>query len=140
MTTRENPRENILIAKAQVIDAGDHVDSRLASWMAKNCVPLTRIALGVVFFWFGILKFFPGSSDAERLAVQTILKLSAGHIAPSISLPVLAAWECLIGLGLLSGKFMRVTLLLLFLQLPGTFLPLFFSPLRLGSTSPMSPR
>jgi hypothetical protein len=37
---------------------------------------------------------------------------------------VLAIWECLIGLGLLSERLLRFTLLLLFPQLPGTFLPL----------------
>jgi hypothetical protein len=34
----------------------------------------------------------------------------------------------LIGLGLIFGKFMRATLLLLFLQMPGTALPLLIMP------------
>jgi uncharacterized membrane protein YphA (DoxX/SURF4 family) len=107
--------------------------------MARNSVLLTRVALGIVFFWFGMLKAFPGQSDAEGLAAQTIFKLTAGHIASSVSLPALAIWECLIGLGLLSGKFLRVTLLLLFLQLPGTFLPLFFFPAETWKHVPYAP-
>jgi hypothetical protein len=47
---------------------------------------------------------------------------------------LLATWETLIGLGLLSGFAMRATLLLLFLQMPGTILPLFFS---LGNLDPI---
>jgi uncharacterized membrane protein YphA (DoxX/SURF4 family) len=120
-------------------DRWHSVDSCLASWMARKSVLLTRVALGVVFLWFGILKFFPGQSDAEGLAAQTIFKLTAGHIAPYVSLPVLAIWECLIGVGLLSGKFLRGTLLLLFLQLPGTFLPLFFFPAETWKHVPYAP-
>jgi len=42
--------------------------------------------------------------------------------------PVLATWECAIGIGLLtaSGWYKRATPVLLALQLPGTFLPLVF--------------
>jgi uncharacterized membrane protein YkgB len=116
-----------------------YVDSLLASCMARQSVLLTRVALGVVFFWFGLLKFFPGQSDAEQLAAQTIFKLTSGHIGPSVSLPVLATWECIIGLGLISGKFLRGTLLLLFLQLPGTFLPLFFFPAQTWKHFPYAP-
>ena len=44
-----------------------------------------------------------------------------------MSLPILATWECTIGMGLLSGRFLKVTLLL-FTQMAGTFLPLAFFP------------
>jgi uncharacterized membrane protein YkgB len=47
---------------------------------------------------------------------------------PNISIPILAAWECLIGLGLITGRFMRATLLLLVMQMLGTVTPLFFFP------------
>jgi hypothetical protein len=41
---------------------------------------------------------------------------------------MLATWESLIGLGLIFGKALRATLLLLFLQMPGTISPMFFFP------------
>ncbi len=104
------------------------VESRTAVLMARYGVLLTRLALGVIFMWFGILKFFPGQSDAEVLAGRTIMKLSFGHVPPAMSMPVLACWECSIGLGFLTGRLVRTTLVLLFLQLPGTFMPLFFFP------------
>src|SRR5689334_22677273 len=94
----------------------ERIDVRLTNWMARHGITLLRISLGIVFFWFGVLKFFPNLSPAQDLAERTISTLSFGLVTPNISLPVLAAWECLIGLGLISGKFMRATLLLLFVQ------------------------
>jgi len=107
--------------------------------MARYGIMLMRIALGIVFFWFGVLKFFPGLSVAEDLASRTISVLSLGYVIPSVSVPVLAAWECAIGLGLISGKFLRVTLLLLFLQMMGTFLPLVLFPSETWKYFPYAP-
>jgi uncharacterized membrane protein YkgB len=106
----------------------DPLDVRITSWMARHGVTFTRVALGVVFLWFGAIKFVPDWSPAADLATRTISRLTAGAVSPELSLPLLAAWEALIGLGLLAGRFLRATLLLLFLQMPGTVLPLFFFP------------
>jgi uncharacterized membrane protein YphA (DoxX/SURF4 family) len=91
--------------------------------MANYGLTILRLGLGIVFLWFGILKFFPGLSPAENLVRNTVY-----FIDPDIFLPVLALWESLIGLGLIFGKYMRFTLLLLFLQMPGTILPVFILP------------
>ena len=80
-------------------------DEKLTTWMAKNGILLLRISLGIVFFWFGILKFFPGLSPAEGLATKTIDVLTFGLIPSNISIIILAAWETLIGLGLIFGVF-----------------------------------
>lgn len=104
------------------------VDRRITSWMARYGVLLLRITLGVVFFWFGVLKFFPGLSPAQDLALATIGRLTFGLLPPVVALYILAVWETLIGLGLIFGIFMRATLLLLFLQMVGTILPIFFFP------------
>lgn len=101
----------------------DKLDRKITSWMANYGMLILRIGLGIVFFWFGVLKFFKGLSPAEELIRSTIF-----FINPDIFIPVLAAWETLIGIGLITGKFMRITLLLLFLQMPGTALPLFILP------------
>ena len=107
--------------------------------MARHGVALTRVALGIVFLWFGAIKFVPGWSPAADLAGRTIALLSFGVIGPSIGLPFLAAWESLIGLGLLSGRFLRITLLLLFVQMPGTIMPLFLFPSETFRTFPYAP-
>lgn len=115
------------------------LDVRITATLARIGVPVLRIGLGVVFLWFGVLKFFPGASPAEALAARTIQTLSGGLIGPSISLPVLATWESLIGLGLLSGRFLRATLLLLAVQMLGTLTPLVLFPADTFTVFPFAP-
>src|SRR4028119_1063905 len=79
------------------------IDRALTMRMAQAGIPLARIALGIVFFWFGVLKFFPGLSPAQDLAARTISMLTFGLVGSALSLPILATWECTIGLGFLSG-------------------------------------
>ncbi|HKP28211.1 MAG TPA: DoxX family membrane protein [Gemmatimonadales bacterium] len=109
-----------------VPDPIEPIDVRITAWMARHGVTFSRIALGIIFFWFGIIKFVPGWSPASDLATRTIAKLSGGAMPSDLSLKLLAGWEVLIGLGLLTGKFLRITLLLLFVQMSGTMLPLVF--------------
>ena len=104
------------------------IELRMVGWWARHGITLLRLSLGIIFLWFGLQKFFPGVSDAQGLATHTISVLTFGHMPPRVSLPVLATWETLIGLGLLTGRFLRLTLLLLFAQMAGTFLPLVFFP------------
>lgn len=101
----------------------DKADIQITEWMAKYGLASLRVGLGIIFFWFGALKFFPGLSPAEELVRNTIY-----FVKPDLFIPILAIWEVLIGLGLIAGKFMRTTLLLLFLQMPGTVLPVFLLP------------
>jgi uncharacterized membrane protein YphA (DoxX/SURF4 family) len=82
-------------------------DSAITGWMAHHGPKLLRVSLGIVFMWFGILKFFPSVSPAEELATRTIDVLTRGLIPAAVSLPVLAGWESLIGVGLLIGRGLR---------------------------------
>lgn len=107
--------------------------------MARHGIALTRIALGIVFLWFGIIKFVPTWSPAAELATRTIERLTAGLVPPAISLPLLAAWESLIGIGLLTGRYLRATLFLLFAQMPGTMTPLFLFPHETFRAFPYAP-
>jgi uncharacterized membrane protein YphA (DoxX/SURF4 family) len=117
----------------------DSLDLRITRWMAKYGIVLLRIGLGIVFLWFGAIKFVPGLSPAQDLAARTIDVLTFGLVPPAISLPVLAAWECLIGLGLITGKFMRVTIFLLLAQMLGTITPLFLFPAETWRVFPIAP-
>jgi uncharacterized membrane protein YphA (DoxX/SURF4 family) len=103
-------------------------DDLIVGWTAVYAIELLRVSLGAVFLWFGVLKFFPGLSSAEQLATDTIHVISFGRIGPAVSIFVLATWETLIGLGLVTGRALRATLFLLFLQLPGTLMPLILYP------------
>lgn len=115
------------------------LDAALTEWMAAKGVFLLRVSLGVVFLWFGALKFFPGMSPAQDLATRTIGVLTFGAIPPDVSIVVLAAWECLIGLGLIFGAFLRVTLLLLWVQMLGTVTPIFLFPGEVFHRIPYAP-
>lgn len=117
----------------------DRLDQRITGTMAQHGLTLMRVALAVVFLWFGALKFFPGLSPAESLAGRTIETLTLGLVPAPTALLVLAVWECLIGLGLLSGRFMRATLALLFVQMLGTFVPLVLFPSETFSAFPYAP-
>jgi uncharacterized membrane protein YphA (DoxX/SURF4 family) len=117
----------------------DRTDRRITRWMADHGLLLLRIALGVVFFWFGALKLFPGASPAEELAGRTIERLTLGAVPTATALPILAIWEVAIGVGLFIGRGMRITLLLLFVQMLGTITPLFLFPSETFTTFPLAP-
>jgi uncharacterized membrane protein YkgB len=109
----------------------DTVDARISGWMAGHGVTLLRIALGLVFIWFGALKLVPGLSPAEDLVRATVTFLPGG-----VFMPLLGTWEILIGLGFLTGRALRTTILLLFLQMPGTLSPVVLLPDRVFTHVP----
>lgn len=117
----------------------ERVDARVANYLARYGIDLLRLSLGIVFFWFGVLKFFPGMSPAQELAARTIHVLTLGFMPSGVALPILAAWECLIGIGLIFGLYMRATLLLLVLQMMGTVTPIFFFPGEIFMVVPYAP-
>jgi uncharacterized membrane protein YphA (DoxX/SURF4 family) len=115
------------------------LDIRITAWLARHGITLLRIGLGIVFLWFGALKFVPGASPAEDLAGRTIEVLTFGLMPPSVSMVVLAGWESLVGIGLISGIFLRATLLLLLLQMIGTMTPLLIFPAETFARLPYAP-
>ena len=117
----------------------DKFDKPITTWMANNAIKFLRISLGIIFFWFGFLKFFHGVSSAETIATKTISVLTFGLIEPAVSIIILAVWETVIGLGLLFNRFLREILFLLFLQMLGTITPLFFFPAETFKIFPFVP-
>jgi len=104
------------------------IDVFLTNWMASKGIGILRISLGIIFTWFGILKYFSGLSPAESLAIRTIDILTFGLIGEDLVRYGLATWETLIGIGLIFNFQLRITLLLLFLQMIGTMTPIFLLP------------
>jgi uncharacterized membrane protein YkgB len=100
----------------------DRLDQWIASVMSRYGVRLLRYSLGVIFIWFGALKPF-GLSPAQELVSNTVY-----FVDPEWFVPVLGWWEVLIGVGLLVRPLIRPAIALLFLQMPGTFLPLVLLP------------
>ena len=104
------------------------LEGQILNWMSCHGIVALRISIGIVFFWFGIQKFFPGVSSAEEIATRTVEVLSFGLVTSPYAMPILAAWEVLVGLGFLTGMFFRTIFVLLILQMVGTFAPLFLFP------------
>ena len=127
------------MARKQLPEPIERLDVRITRTLALVSVPMLRVALGIVFLWFGVLKFFPDLSPAESLAARTIEQLTFGAIGPDVALPILATWETLIGLGLIVGRWLRAVLFLLAVQLVGTFTPLVLFPNETFSVFPLVP-
>jgi len=123
----------------RLMEQFDRVDAKIAHWMARNGIAYVRVSLGIVFLWFGALKLVPGLSPAEELAGSTIQALTFGLVQPSVAMPILGVWECLIGIGLLSGRFLRTTLMLMALQMIGTVTPIVLFPGELFMRAPFVP-
>ena len=123
----------------RVASLGRHAAGRLTRWIASYSLVLLRLSLGGVFFWFGLLKFFPALSPAEALATRTLDTLTLGYLAPHLAIPLLALWEAAIGLGLLLGVCPSLTLALLFLHMVGTLTPLVLFPHEVFAHIPYAP-
>lgn len=117
----------------------EYVDLNITRWLARYSLTFLRLGMGVVFLWFGALKFFPSLSPAEDLALRTIDVLTWGLLPATVSLPILASLESLIGLGFLTGKYMRLTLALLAFQMAGALSPLVLFPGDVFYQLPLAP-
>ena len=103
-------------------------DGRITGLFADHGIILLRISIGLVFLWFGALKFWPGLSPADALALDTIDRLTFGLLPGTLARVGLAVLETAIGFGLIFGKALRLTLLLLAGQMLGTVTPLVLFP------------
>ncbi|PSQ62188.1 MAG: hypothetical protein BRD21_07025 [Halobacteriales archaeon SW_8_66_22] len=100
----------------------NEIDAAIAGAMDRWSVPVLRVAVAVVFVWFGALKVFDVSPAAD-LVSRTVY-----FFPPETFVPILGVWEVVIGICLLYRPLIRVGIFLLFLQLPGTFLPVILLP------------
>ena len=101
-----------------------------------KAITFLRWSIGIIFIWFGMVKFFVGLSPAEDLASSTICTLTGQFFPQGSCMPILAIFESLIGISLLSGKFLKWALGLLFLHMLGTFSTLFIFPEQMFSHFP----
>ncbi len=100
---------------------------------------LTRISLAFVYLYFGVLKFFDGCSPAEVLAGQTIHLMTLRCVTPGLALLLLAVFETVLGLLLLTNRLPRTTFVLFLIHMAGTFSPLILMPDSAFNGSPMMP-
>lgn len=90
-----------------------------------------RLALGIVFTWFGALKVI-GASPVGELVDQTVWWLPSGT-----AMVVLGVVEIAIGIGLIFRLVPRLVLLAFTLQLLGTFITFFVVPALMFEENPL---
>jgi len=89
---------------------------------------ILAISIGLVYLWFGGLKFFPQISPAEELAKNTINSLTFNLVPVSVSIFLLALWETLVGLLLIVNIYRKPIIVFALIHMVLTFTPLFLSP------------
>ncbi|PIB35535.1 doxx family protein [Reichenbachiella sp. 5M10] len=91
-------------------------------------VVLLESSIGVIYLWFGVLKYFPNSSPAESLAADTLGLMTFDLIVPSVLIKVLATWEVVMGLLLILRVRTRWLMYFLLGHLVGTLSPVLLFP------------
>jgi uncharacterized membrane protein YphA (DoxX/SURF4 family) len=101
---------------------------RAARRVAAHGVDILRVCLGLIIVGFGVLKFFPDVSPAQPLVTHAVDMLTFGLISGQTAMAVTASVECFVGLILVSGRFLRLGLVLLAGCLLGWLSPLVLFP------------
>ena len=99
------------------------LDEFISSMMNTYGIIFLRYSIGIIFIWFGILKPF-GISPAQDLVANTVYWFD-NKLA---FVKFLGWWEVAIGLTMCYKPMIRLSIFLLFVQMPGTFLPLILLP------------
>jgi uncharacterized membrane protein YkgB len=101
-------------------------DEQIILFFRQTYIPLARIALFVVFFWFGFIKLTgmsPASGLAEALTAKTI-----GLEWFDLSFKIIALLECVVGVLFLIPKASRIVIPLLFFHMAVVCAPLVLVP------------
>lgn len=104
----------------------DAIDFKLITFCKKVSIPVARIGLFIVFFWFGILKVV-GLSPASTL-VQNLFEQTVPFMTFPTFIVLFGLFECLIGVLFLIKGAERVVLPLLAFHMATTFMPLMLLP------------
>jgi uncharacterized membrane protein YkgB len=103
----------------------------------KSHISILSVSIGIVYLWFGTLKFFPGMSPAEALASETIAKLTFHLLEARVSLILLAIWECVIGCLFVLNIYRKIAIPLAFVHILLTFSPMLLLPEKVFNANPL---
>jgi uncharacterized membrane protein YkgB len=103
-----------------------HIDQELIHFFRRISIPLARMSLFVIYFWFGILKVF-GLSPATSL-VFALYQKTIPFVPFHAFFISFALFECLIGILFLIKGAERIVIPLLLVHLITTILPLIMLP------------
>lgn len=99
------------------------IDIKIINFFKRIAMPISRLSLFIVFFWFGALKVFglsPASALVQDLFYKTIPIMNFDTFLIGFGL-----FECLIGVLFLIKGAERVVMPLLFIHIATTLGPLF---------------
>lgn len=99
---------------------------KLINWFNQHTFSILRVSIGIIYLWFGALKYFPQLSPADQLAKDTINLLTLGLLPENVSIILLAIYETVIGLLLIAGWWRQSVFYLILFHVACTFLPIFF--------------
>jgi len=108
-----------------------HLENNLHHQFVAHSVAILRVAVGLVFLGFGILKYFPDVSPAQNITEATTHILFLGLIPGRVCMIFVATLECFIGAALIAGRPMRIAMWLLATEFVGILSPLVLLPGRL---------
>ncbi len=103
-----------------------NIDIKIIKWLRAAFLPMARIAIFIIFFWFGALKLLdlsPAGPLADALVTKTF---GVGNF--DVLFQILAIFECIIGILFLFPKFTRIVIPLLFIHMAVVCSPLFLVP------------
>ncbi len=110
--------------------------SRRKSFRANFSLFVLRATIGIIFLWFGVLKFFIASSPAEDIAIATMAKLTFNIVDESTLLIALAIFETALGIMLMIGEYIKQVCIISIIHLCGTFTTVVLFPEDLFVTFP----
>lgn len=111
-----------------------HADTAVLLWQRRYSVMLLRLAVGIVYIWFGALKLFPGVSPAEPLIRGAYAFLPAELL--SLFVVFIGVFEIGIGVLFMYGRLPRITTVLMLMQMGGAISPLVLAPQLVWVTFP----
>ncbi len=98
------------------------IDDAITKFLQRWSITVLRIAVAIVFVWFGALKVFDVTPVTDLVA-DTVY-----WVDPDWFVPLLGLFEIMVGVGLLMRRAPRAVLGLFALQMAGTFLVLIVQP------------
>ncbi|MDW3212244.1 MAG: doxx family protein [Reichenbachiella sp.] len=111
-----------------VKELSEKIDDRLFALADRHGMKLLEASIGIIYLWFGGLKFFPNYSPAEVLAGDTLDLITFHLFDKQFLLRVLAFGEILIGLALILRIKSKYVIWGLLVHMGGTFSPIIFFP------------
>lgn len=120
-----------------VKEISEKLDDGLFIMADRYGLRLLESSIGLIYIWFGVLKFFPNYSPAEVLAGDTLDLITFHLLDKQFLLWILASGELFIGLALILRIKSKYVIWGLLVHMGGTFSPIFIFPEQVFTHPPL---